>query len=210
MLHLRSYLSISKFIVQNINLESNIANLSNDDNLSENLADMFFELEDNTYSKNLEVDPNTNILDEFENTSQGYCELSDDISVSADYFKDSSDDENQEYDEFPNEAYADLMILVTKYKLSNAAGNAIISFFNKHSNHSKSLLPKNIKQGILFMNNMKSNLSYKKTKVLDYDNTEYFLYHMPLMSCIQNILEISDIWGLCLENDPTALKNFFE
>ncbi|KAF0554713.1 hypothetical protein F8M41_018855 [Gigaspora margarita] len=74
--------------VQNINLESNIANLSNDDDLSENLADMSFELEDNTYSKNLEVDPNTNVLDEFENISKGYRELSDDISVSADYFKD--------------------------------------------------------------------------------------------------------------------------
>ncbi|KAF0541696.1 zn-finger domain-containing protein [Gigaspora margarita] len=155
---------------------------------------MFFELEDNTYSKNLEVDPNINILDEFENTLQGYRELSDNMSVSADYFEDMlSDDENHKYDEFSNEAYADLMILVTKYKLSNAGGNAIISFFNKYSNHSKSPLPKNIKQGKLFMNNMKSNLSYKKTKVLDYDNTEYFLYHMPLMSCIQNILEISDI-----------------
>ncbi|KAF0385370.1 hypothetical protein F8M41_011486 [Gigaspora margarita] len=80
--------------VQNINLESNIANLSNNDNLSKNLANMSFELEDDTYSKTLEVDPNTNILDEFENTLQGYCELSDDISVSADYFEDSSDDEN--------------------------------------------------------------------------------------------------------------------
>ncbi|KAF0332878.1 hypothetical protein F8M41_018932, partial [Gigaspora margarita] len=70
---------------------------------------MFFELEDNTYSKNLEVDPNTNILDEFENTLQGYRELSDNILVSADNFKDSSDDKNQEYDEFPNKAYADLM-----------------------------------------------------------------------------------------------------
>ncbi|KAF0532027.1 hypothetical protein F8M41_011537 [Gigaspora margarita] len=55
--------------VQNINLESNIANLSNDDNLSKNLADISFELKNNTYSKNLEIDPNTNILDEFENTS---------------------------------------------------------------------------------------------------------------------------------------------
>ncbi|KAF0407967.1 zn-finger domain-containing protein [Gigaspora margarita] len=122
---------------------------------------MSFELEDNTYS-------NTNVLDEFENISQGYRELSDDISVSAEYFEDmqnnSSDDENQEYDEFPNEAYAELMVLVTKYKLSNAAGNPIISFFNKHSNNSKSPLPKNIKQGKLFMNNMKSNLLYKKTK----------------------------------------------
>ncbi|KAF0522139.1 zn-finger domain-containing protein [Gigaspora margarita] len=177
----------------NFNLESNIANLSNDDNLSENLANMSFELEDNTYSKNLKVDPNTNILDKFENTLQGYHELSDNISVSADYFKDSSDDENQKYDEFSNKTYADLIVLVTKYKLSNAARNAIISFFNKHSNYFKSLLPKNIKQEKLFMNNIKSNLSYKKTKVLDHDNTKYFLYHILLMSCIQNILEISDI-----------------
>ncbi|KAF0392362.1 zn-finger domain-containing protein [Gigaspora margarita] len=124
--------------VQNINLESNIVNLSNDDNLSENLADMSFELEDNTYSKNLEVNPNTNILDEFENTLQGYHELSDNISVSADYFEDMlSNDKNQEYDKFPYKAYVDLMVLVTKYKLSNAAGNVIILFFNKHSNHSK-------------------------------------------------------------------------
>ncbi|KAF0366093.1 zn-finger domain-containing protein [Gigaspora margarita] len=174
--------------VQNINLESNIVNLSNDDDLSKNLANLSFELEDNTYSKNLEVDSNTNVLDEFENILQGYCELSDNISVSTDYFEDmqnnSSDDENQEYNEFSNEAYADLMVLVTKYKLSNAARNAIISFFNKHSNYSKSSLPKNIKQGKLFINNIKSNLSYKKTKVLDHNNTEYFLYHMLLMNCI--------------------------
>ncbi|KAF0489511.1 zn-finger domain-containing protein [Gigaspora margarita] len=122
--------------------KSNIVNLSNDDDLSKNLADISFELEDNTYSKKLEINPNTNVLDEYENTSQGYYELSNDIS---------------------------------------------------HSNYFKSPLPKNIKQGKLFINNMKSNLLYKKTKVLDYDNTEYFLYHMPLMSCIQNILEIFDI-----------------
>ncbi|KAF0440742.1 zn-finger domain-containing protein [Gigaspora margarita] len=107
---------------------------------------MSFELEDNTYSKNLEVNPNTNVLDKFENTSQEYYELSDDISVSANYFEDmqnnSSDNENQEYDELSNEAYADLMVLVTKYKLSNAARNVIISFFNKHLNNSKSPLPK--------------------------------------------------------------------
>ncbi|KAF0425631.1 zn-finger domain-containing protein [Gigaspora margarita] len=151
--------------VQNINLESNIVNLSNDDNLSENLADMSFELENNTYSKNLEIDPNTNIFDEFENTSQGYRKLSDNISVSADYFKDMrnklSDNKNQEYNEFSNKAYTVLIVLVTKYKLCNVARNAIISFFNKYSNHSKSPLPKNIKQGKLFMNN-----------VLDHNNTE--------------------------------------
>ena len=35
--------------------------------------------------------------------------------------------------EFPNEAYKDLMLLVTKHKLNNKASNDIIRFFNKHS-----------------------------------------------------------------------------
>ncbi|KAF0443722.1 zn-finger domain-containing protein [Gigaspora margarita] len=159
-----------------------------------------FGKKNNTYSKNLEIDPNTNIFDKFENTLQEYHELSNNILVSTDYFKDMqnnlSDNENQEYDVFPNEAYADLMVLVTKYKLSNTARNVIILFFNKYSNHFKPSLPKNIKQEKLFMNNKKSNLLYKKTKVLDYDNTEYFLYLMLLISCIQNILEISDIFQI--------------
>ncbi|KAF0416570.1 zn-finger domain-containing protein [Gigaspora margarita] len=103
----------------------------------------------------------------------------------------SSDEEIVQ--KFSNEAYANLMVLITKYKLSNVAGNAIILFFNKHSKHSKSPLPKNIKQDKEFMNNIKSNLSYKKTKVLELDNTEYFLYHMDLISCIESKLEISNI-----------------
>ncbi|KAF0451242.1 hypothetical protein F8M41_002056 [Gigaspora margarita] len=78
---------IKRYYVISVSAQSNIANLFNDDNLSENLADISFELEDNTYSKNFEVDPNTDILDEFENTLQGYYELSDNISVSADYFE---------------------------------------------------------------------------------------------------------------------------
>ena len=96
----------------------------------------------------------------------------------------------QKHAKFPNEAYANLMVLVTKYKLSNAARNAIISFFN---NLKVLPLPKNMKQGKDFMNNIKSNSFYKKTKVLDLNNTEYFLYHLDLISCIKNILEIPDI-----------------
>src|SRR6266487_2477606 len=42
--------------------------------------------------------------------------------------------ESDNANEFPNETYADLMTLVTDYKLSNKTGNAIIKFFNKHSN----------------------------------------------------------------------------
>ena len=86
------------------------------------------------------------------------------------------------------------MLLVTKNKLSNAIGNEIISFFNKHSNLSISPLPKNIQQGRIFMDNMNHpNLEFLKTCVLSYNNIEYFLYYWPLISCIKNILEIPNI-----------------
>src|ERR687898_2422801 len=52
--------------------------------------------------------------------------------------------ESETYTEFPNEAYKDLMLLATKHKLNNKAGNKIIHFFNKYSNLSKSSLSKNI------------------------------------------------------------------
>ncbi|KAF0540929.1 hypothetical protein F8M41_006029 [Gigaspora margarita] len=117
----------------------------------------------------------------------------DKLASSFDNISSSDEEFDQKHEEFSNEAYTDLMVLVTKYKLSNAAENAIISFFNKYSKHSTSPLPKNIRQEKEFMNNIKSNLSYKKTKILDLDDTEYFLYHMPLISCIENILKIPDI-----------------
>ncbi|GES87430.1 hypothetical protein GLOIN_2v1768858 [Rhizophagus clarus] len=72
---------------------------------------------------------------------------------------------------YPNEAYGDLMSLVTKYKLSNVTGNAIIKFFNKHANLDKSPLLKSIEQGRKYMDNMK----------------------LPSLILIKNILSISDI-----------------
>ena len=173
--------------------------VSNTDELSVDLANMSFELdESNNFANYFEHNPSTFIPNKLKSTLHVNQEFSNDLLDNSVYSEDiqvsSSDEEiDPKHNEFPNEAYADLMVLVTKYKLSNAAGNAIISFFNKHSNHSKSPLPKNIKQGKEFMNNIKSNLSYKKTKILELDNTEYFLYHLPLISCIKNILEIPDI-----------------
>ena len=95
---------------------------------------------------------------------------------------------------YSNEAYGDLMSLVTKYKLSNVTGNAIIKFFNKHANLDKSPLSTSIERGRKYMDNMKlPSLTYTKTCVMNYNNNEYFLYHKSLINCIKNILSISDI-----------------
>ncbi|KAF0561122.1 zn-finger domain-containing protein [Gigaspora margarita] len=186
----------------NSNLDSTHASplrVSNTDELAGGLDNMSFELDNSNFNSNMfKVDPTSNLPYEIETTIDKDQEFSNEILNNSTYFEhirsSFSDKEfDQKHEEFPNEAYANLMVLVTKYKLSNAAGNAIISFFNKHSKHLTSLLPKNIRQEKEFMNNIKSNLSYKKTKVLDLDDTEYFLYHMPLISCIENILKIPDI-----------------
>ncbi|GES94609.1 hypothetical protein GLOIN_2v1783703 [Rhizophagus clarus] len=106
--------------------------------------------------------------------------------------------------EFPNDAYKDLMLLVTKYKINNKGGNEIIRFFNKHSNLTESPLPKNIKQGRAFMNNMKfSNLEFSKVLITKHEDKDYFLYYQNLIQCIKNILTVPDItqnFALSYEN----------
>ncbi|RHZ44821.1 hypothetical protein Glove_709g88 [Diversispora epigaea] len=96
--------------------------------------------------------------------------------------------------EFPNNAYADLMALVTNYNLSNEATNAVIHFFNEHSNFPLSPLPKNVKKGRELMEKMKiPTLTSKKHKILTHNNIDYYLFYHPVLNCIKNILSISDI-----------------
>jgi hypothetical protein len=99
-----------------------------------------------------------------------------------------------EIKEFPNEAYADLMTLVTKHNLSNKAGNSIIKFFNRHSGLSQSPLPKNIETGRKFMDKMNiSQLSYSKHCILVHNNREYFINYRPIKNCIDILLSNPEI-----------------
>jgi hypothetical protein len=114
------------------------------------------------------------------------------------------DSESKTCSEFPNDAYRDLMLLVTNHKLSNKAGNDIIHFFNKHSNLTTSPLPKNIEKGRAFMNNMKfSNLEFSKVLITNHGGKDYYLYYQNLIYCIKNILSVPDIiqdFALCYKN----------
>jgi hypothetical protein len=118
------------------------------------------------------------------------------------------------FNDFPNDAYKDLMVLVTKHKLNNKAGNAIIKFFNKHSALPKSPLPKNIKKGRTFMNNMKfPNLTFNKICIAHYNSKEYFLHYQDLIQCIKNILAIPDItqnFALSYENYERGGENVYK
>ncbi|GES80736.1 hypothetical protein GLOIN_2v1783703 [Rhizophagus clarus] len=107
--------------------------------------------------------------------------------------------------EFPNDAYKDLMLLVTKYKINNKGGNEIIRFFNKHSNLTESPLPKNIEQRRAFMNNMKfSNLEFSKVLITKHEDKDYFLYYQNLIQCIKNVLTVPDI----IQNFALSYENY--
>ncbi|RHZ76484.1 hypothetical protein Glove_197g119 [Diversispora epigaea] len=97
--------------------------------------------------------------------------------------------------EFPNKAYADLIALVIENNLNNKAGNAIIKFFNKHSDLSQlSSLSKNIEIGRKFMDKMNiSQLSYSKYCVLTHNSQDYFVHYRPIKNCIKNLLSNPDI-----------------
>lgn len=95
--------------------------------------------------------------------------------------------------EFPNDAYRDLMLLVTNHKLSNRTGNDIIQFFNKHSNLVKSPLPSSIENGRKFMDNMEFSLNFDKVLITHHDGKDYFLYYQNLINCVKNIISVPDI-----------------
>jgi len=63
-----------------------------------------------------------------------------DSSEEPEIFEESENPNSKTCTEFPNDAYKDLMLLVTKYKINNKGGNEIIHYFNKHSNHKDSTL----------------------------------------------------------------------
>ncbi|RHZ65386.1 hypothetical protein Glove_316g7 [Diversispora epigaea] len=131
------------------------------------------------------VSHSSNILEEYENF--------DEILPAS--LQSNEEPEVENIKEFPNEAYADLMALVIENNLNNKAENAIIKFFNKHSDLSQlSPLPKNIETGRKFMDKMNiSQLSYSKYCVLTHNSQDYFVHYRPIKNCIKNLLSNPDI-----------------
>ncbi|KAF0532279.1 zn-finger domain-containing protein [Gigaspora margarita] len=179
--------------IQDNRPKENLRNISKDFEVDTNMS---FELEDeNDMSFEVAANNNEEFFKILQDTLPYFKNIATEIepSKSCDELSSSDEDNSKKYKDFPNEAYADLMALVTKFKLSNAVENAIIKFFNKHSKLSKSPLPSNISQDKTYMNNMESDLPYKKTCVLKYNDSEYFLYYIPILKCIKNILKVPDL-----------------
>ncbi|RHZ47869.1 hypothetical protein Glove_566g71 [Diversispora epigaea] len=94
-----------------------------------------------------------------------------------------AEEETETIPKFPNNTYSDLMTLIIQHNLNNKAGNAIIHFFNKHSNLSTSPLPKNIEQERKLMDRMKLiNLLNKEKIILKYNNKDYIIYYQPIIN----------------------------
>ncbi|PKB93885.1 hypothetical protein RhiirA5_440079 [Rhizophagus irregularis] len=100
--------------------------------------------------------------------------------------------------QFPDTAYAEFMELVLTHHLSNSAGNSVLKWFRKHYLRNDVILPTNVKQGHNFIYSMNiEHLSYLKTKVLEYEDEEYYLYHRPIFDAVKELLSNADILKHC-------------
>jgi hypothetical protein len=178
--------------------------LSDDKSIDSDINDQSFQSK-MSISDIDEIDQNTEKTDQNENIIENILEDSN-LELNEEKFK------SEINTKYPNEAYGDLMSLVTKQKLSNVMGNAIIKFFNKHANLDKSPLPRSIEQGRKYMDNMNlPSLKYTKTCVMKYNDNEYYLYYQSLINCIKNILSISDVsqnFALAFEKVEVIVLHF--
>ncbi|GES75412.1 hypothetical protein GLOIN_2v1783703 [Rhizophagus clarus] len=172
-------------------------------NLSSEYENDKVEVDDDNDVQNMSFDSIGSAISEM-NLEDSNFENILDSSEESEIFEEPKNLNTKTCTEFPNDAYKDLMLLVTKYKINNKDGNEIIRFFNKHSNLTESPLPKNIEQRRAFMNNMKfSNLEFSKVLITKHEDKDYFLYYQNLIQCIKNILTVPDItqnFALSYEN----------
>ncbi|RIB29275.1 hypothetical protein C2G38_2027855 [Gigaspora rosea] len=76
--------------------------------------------------------------------------------------------------EWPNDAYREFMEIINKYWLSNSAGDAFITFFNKFSNLDISPLPPSTKAEKEFLDNtIIPYMMFKEFPVKTFQNVEY-------------------------------------
>src|SRR5215471_6068262 len=106
---------------------------SDDESIDSEINDLSFQSK-MSISETDEIDQNMEKIDQNENDNEDI--LGDFDSDLNEEPEDSDSELNEEEYEpeinatYPNEAYGNLLTLVTKHKLSNVTGNAIIKFFN--------------------------------------------------------------------------------
>lgn len=99
---------------------------------------------------------------------------------------------------FPDIAYNEFMELVSTHHLSDSTGNDVLKWFHKHHLRENVILPKSTMEGREFVNSMNiKHLLYVKTKVMEYENEEYYLYHRPVFDAVKELLSNSDILKYC-------------
>ena len=210
----RSFSSRNAY-AQHVNLCIVKYDISTEESEVSEVNDMAVDSEDNENSEDSERQEEMASSSEIRENSQDLQEYDGDVSlislsISERYenlpasLRSFEEPEIKNVKEFPNEAYADLMTLVTKHNLNNQTSNAIINFFNKHSNLPISPLPKNILAGQKFMDDMDlSHLANYKHRILVHNDIEYFIHYCPVKNCIENLLsnpEITEHFAYDYEN----------
>ncbi|PKC56808.1 hypothetical protein RhiirA1_401870 [Rhizophagus irregularis] len=128
-----------------------------------------------------------NITDQF-----NFIEFEQDVNNESDEQIENNDNEEQDA------AYTEFMELASIHKFSDSAGNDVLKWVRKYHLQENIVLPTNMAQGREFINSMNiDHLLYLKTKVLTYEDEEYYLHYQPIFDAIKELLSNSDILKNC-------------
>ncbi|RIB23233.1 hypothetical protein C2G38_2171869 [Gigaspora rosea] len=95
---------------------------------------------------------------------------------------------------WPNDAYRKFIEIINKYWLSNSAGDAFITFFNKFSNLDISpLLPSTKAEKKFLDDTIVPYMMFKEVPVKTFQNVEYIFYYRSLIKTIKSLLMINSI-----------------
>ena len=183
--------------------ENTKENINNDN--SENDIEKYISISDNDTEDTEEIiEYAKNFMEDSENDIE---EFITDLSIETDSvdledlqgasFEDAVKETlNNDIDipQWPNEIYQEFAKICVDNDLSNNVTDSFIQFFNKNANIKESPLPKNSKEMHKFMNTLVApNLDFKKKHIINFEDTEYFLYYRPIIKTIKALLQKSDI-----------------
>ncbi|CAB4483518.1 unnamed protein product [Rhizophagus irregularis] len=104
----------------------------------------------------------------------------------------------QETNMWPSQTYKEFMTTVTRYHLSDAAGDAMLHILRKHCNEQ---LPTSTQKGRVYMDTMDiKGLHLKTQDLVEFEGRIYKLYYRPIIDAIKSLTSNQELCKYFLFN----------
>ncbi|CAG8763351.1 20053_t:CDS:1, partial [Rhizophagus irregularis] len=125
----------------------------------------------------------SNNSDESENSSGDIDDFHDGSYIAA--LDDLNGNNKQETVTWPSQTYKEFMTAITQYRISDAAGDAMLQIIKKNCTE---LLPASTRKGRLYMDTMNiKGLHLKTQDLVEFEGITYKLHYRPIIDAIKSL-----------------------